>query len=79
VPVMEDVEFFRLLRRCGRVRHSDKRIVISPRRYETIGRARLTLAYGLIATLYSFGVPLSVLARIYERTCCPAREGGSAS
>ena len=79
VPLMEDVEFFRLLRRCGRVRHSDKRIVISPRRYETIGRARLTLAYGLIATLYSFGVPLSVLARIYERTCCLAREGGSAS
>jgi rSAM/selenodomain-associated transferase 2 len=79
VPLMEDVEFFRLLRRCGRVRHSNKRIVVSPRRYETIGRARLTLAYGLIATLYSFGVPLSVLVRIYERTCCPAREARSTS
>jgi rSAM/selenodomain-associated transferase 2 len=73
VPLMEDVEFFRRLHGCGRVMYSDKRIVVSPRRYETIGRARLTLAYGLIATLYTFGVPLSVLARIYRRTCCGAR------
>ena len=79
VPLMEDVEFFRRLRRCGPVIHSDKRIVISARRYETIGPARLTLAYGLIATLYTFGVPLSVLARIYRRTCCGARETRSAS
>ena len=75
VPLMEDVEFFRRLRRCGRVRHSDKRIMISPRRYEMIGRARLTLAYGLIATLYTLGVPLSVLARIYRRICCIASDG----
>jgi hypothetical protein len=79
VPLMEDVEFFRRLRRCGRVIHSDKRIVISARRYETIGPARLTLAYGLIATLYTLGVPLSVLAQIYQRTCCGARETRSAS
>ena len=53
---MEDVEFFRRLHRCGRVVYSDKRIVVSPRRYEAIGRARLTFAYGFIATLYIFGV-----------------------
>ncbi len=74
VPLMEDVEFFRQLRRCGRVMHSDKRIVISPRRYEAIGSARLTFAYGFIATLYACGVPLSILARIYQRTCCTARD-----
>jgi len=77
VPLMEDVEFFRCLLRSGRVMHSDKRIVVSPRRYETIGRARLTFAYGLIATLYVFGVPLSVLAQIYQRTCCAARDGAT--
>jgi len=76
VPLMEDVEFFRRLRRCGRVTYSDKRIVVSARRYETIGRARLTLAYGFIATLYIFGVPLSVLAQIYQRTCCAAHDRG---
>jgi rSAM/selenodomain-associated transferase 2 len=72
VPLMEDVEFFRQLRCRGRVRSSQKRILVSARRYESIGRARLTLAYGLIATLYIFGVPLSKLAALYERMCCKA-------
>jgi hypothetical protein len=74
VPLMEDVEFFRQLRRRGRVRHSEMRILVSPRRYEAIGRARLTFAYGLIAALYASGVPLSILARIYKRLCCRACE-----
>jgi hypothetical protein len=72
VLLMEDVEFFRRLRRCGRMVCSDKRIVISPRRYEAIGRARLTFAYGFIAALYVCGVPLSILDRIYQRACCIA-------
>ena len=70
VPLMEDVEFFRRLRRSGRVMHSQKRILVNPRRYETVGRMRLTFAYGLIATLYIFCVPLSMLASIYKRVCC---------
>lgn len=73
VPLMEDVEFFRRLHRCGHVVHSQKRIVISPRRYEAIGPARLTFAYGFIATLYIFRVPPSLLALIYKRTCCAAQ------
>ena len=72
VPLMEDVEFFRRLYRCGLVINSKKRIAASPRRYEAIGPLRLTFAYGLIATLYVFGVPLSALAQIYQRTCCAA-------
>ena len=74
VPLMEDVEFFRRLRDHGRVVYSRKRIVVSPRRYETVGRARLTFAYGLIAMLYIFGTPLSALARIYQRACCTAHD-----
>jgi rSAM/selenodomain-associated transferase 2 len=74
VPVMEDVEFFRRLRRCGRVVHSNKRIEASPRRYEIVGPTRLTFAYGSIATLYLVGVSLSTLARIYRRTCCGPQE-----
>jgi hypothetical protein len=70
VPLMEDVEFFRLLRRRGRVICSSKRILASSRRYETVGRVRLTLAYGLIAMLYILGVPLSKLASLYGRICC---------
>ena len=70
VPLMEDVEFFRLLRRHGRVICSQKRILASPRRYEAVGRVRLTLAYGLIAALYIFRVPLAKLASLYGRICC---------
>ena len=73
VPLMEDVGFFRQLHRRGRVIYSKKRILVSPRRYEAIGRTRLTLAYGFIAMLYIFGVPLSKLASIYTRMCCDAR------
>jgi len=74
VPLMEDVEFFRRLRRCGRVVYSNKRIGASPRRYETVGPTRLTFAFGSIATLYLFGVSLSTLARIYRHTCCDPQE-----
>jgi rSAM/selenodomain-associated transferase 2 len=74
VPLMEDVEFFRRLRRCGRVVHSNKRIAASPRRYEVVGPLRLTLAYGFIATLYLFGVPTSALSRIYQNACCVLRQ-----
>jgi hypothetical protein len=72
VPLMEDVEFFRLLQRRGPVAYSQKRILANPRRYEAVGRVRLTLAYGLIAMLYIFGVPLSKLAALYRRICCKA-------
>ena len=57
VPLMEDVEFFRRLRRCGQVIHSNKRIGASPRRYEAVGPLRLTFAYGFIATLYRLRRP----------------------
>ena len=77
VPLMEDVELFRRLHHYGRVVHSKKRIVVSTRRYEAIGRIRITFAYGFIATLYLFGVPLPMLARIYERTCCPDKRNRS--
>ena len=75
VPLMEDVEFFRRIRRVGRVVNSKKRIAASSRRYEAVGPLRLTFAYGSIAALYLFGVSLSSLARIYQHTCCAAEPG----
>src|SRR5262249_51250995 len=73
VPLMEDVEFFRRLQQRGRVICSPKRIMVSPRRYETVGPFRLSAAYGLIAALYVFGVPPGKLASIYQRICCKKR------
>jgi rSAM/selenodomain-associated transferase 2 len=79
VPLMEDAEFSRQLHRYGCVRYSEQRILVNPRRYESVGRVRLTLAYGVIATLYIFGIPLSILTSIYQRICrdrfSPARAG----
>jgi rSAM/selenodomain-associated transferase 2 len=69
VPLLEDIEFFRRLHHCGRVKYSKQRLLVSPRRYEAIGRTRLTLVHGLIVTLYILGVPLSKLASIYKRAC----------
>ena len=70
IALMEDVEFFRKLRRHGRVAVLQKRIIVSPRRYEEIGPLRLTLAYGLIATLYFFRAPTRLLQSIYKQMCC---------
>ena len=69
LPLMEDVEFLRKLRRCGRTAIISSRLISSPRRYEQVGPWRLTLTYGIIALLYFLRVPNPVLARIYRRTC----------
>jgi len=69
LPLMEDAEFFRRLRRCGQVAIITSRLISSPRRYEQVGPWRLTLTYGIIALLYFLRVPNPVLARIYRRTC----------
>lgn len=69
LPLMEDAEFFRKLRQCGRIAIISSRLTSSPRRYEKIGPWRLTLTYGVIALFYFLRVPNSMLARIYRRTC----------
>ncbi len=69
VPLMEDVEFFRALGRCGRFHAVEPRLIVSPRRYETIGPRRLTFAFGLIATLYALGAPWRLLAGLYNAMC----------
>ena len=69
VDLMEDVELFRALYDCGRMRGLRSRLMVSARRYEAVGPAKLTLAYGLIGMLYAFGVPLPWLAALYRRTC----------
>jgi rSAM/selenodomain-associated transferase 2 len=69
VPLMEDAEFFRKLRRLGRIAVISSRLISSPRRYEKIGPWRLTLTYGVIALLYLLHVPIPVLVGIYCRTC----------
>jgi rSAM/selenodomain-associated transferase 2 len=71
IPLMEDAEFFRALIANGRVRWSERRLVVSSRRYQQIGPLRLTLFYGLIGALYGLGMGPEKLATIYARLCQP--------
>jgi len=73
VPLMEDVEFFRGMHHYGRVCNVGVRLRVSARHYETVGPLRLTLTYGLIATLYACGVPLHTLSLLYGTWCCRHR------
>jgi GT2 family glycosyltransferase len=69
LPLMEDAEFFRKLRRRGRTAIISSSLTSSSRRYEQIGAWRLTLTYGVIAVGYFLRVPNPILARIYRKTC----------
>jgi rSAM/selenodomain-associated transferase 2 len=69
VPLLEDAQFYRRLRRRGRTPQLANSIITSPRRYEEIGPYRLTACYLLISTLYLLRVPIPLLARIYDRLC----------
>jgi rSAM/selenodomain-associated transferase 2 len=74
VPLLEDAEFYRLLRRRGRTRQLGDHIVTSPRRYEEIGAYRLTAFYLLLSALYVLRFPIPFLARIYDRFCLRRNE-----
>lgn len=74
VPLLEDAEFYRKLRRQGRTEQLPSKIIASVRRYEEIGPYRLTASYLLLSTLYLFRVPIPVLARIYNRLCVSRNE-----
>ncbi len=67
VPLMEDADFYRRLRRVGRVRQLPAYIVSSPRRYEQFGPVRTTAFYLLILVLYLAKLPPEVLLAVYRR------------
>jgi rSAM/selenodomain-associated transferase 2 len=60
-PLLEDADFYRKLRRLGRVQQVALKIQTSARRYEKLGPVRTSLFYLLIMTLYVAGTKMSVL------------------
>ncbi|GIX07259.1 MAG: glycosyl transferase [Candidatus Poribacteria bacterium] len=66
VPVGEEFEFSRRLRRAGRTVLLPVRIHISARRWEQEGIVRRTLKNWWITLLYHLGVPPERLARYYD-------------
>ena len=67
IPLMEDVEFVRRLKRQGRVVHLSEGLVTSPRRWEQRGWLRQSLSNLETLVLYFAGVSPERLARRYDR------------
>ena len=67
IPLMEDAECYRALRRRGRMVQLRSVIVGSPRRYEQLGAYRTTIYYTFILGLYVAGARISTLTSVYHR------------
>ena len=67
MPIMDDFEFIRRLRRRGRIAIAPVPAVTSARRWLTLGPWRTSLLNQAIVAAYFFGVPLSTIARWYRR------------
>jgi rSAM/selenodomain-associated transferase 2/rSAM/selenodomain-associated transferase 1 len=66
LPLMEDVEMVRVLRREGRVQRLPAHLPTSPRRYREEGRWRAWLRNTSLITLYLAGISPGTLARFYR-------------
>ena len=67
VPILEEMEFSKGLRRLGKTTLLTPYIHISSRRWEASGIVRTTLNNWLITLLYFLGVSLEKLARLYSQ------------
>jgi rSAM/selenodomain-associated transferase 2 len=67
LPLMEDVDFVRRLRRRGPLAHADVPALTSARRWERAGWLRQTLENYLLMALFLAGCPPDRLARRYDR------------
>lgn len=65
-PILEDLDFGRRLKRCGRVALLEPPVEVSVRRYQTRGVARTIVTNWVIWLLYFVGVSPARLARLYR-------------
>jgi rSAM/selenodomain-associated transferase 2 len=67
IPIMEDVELMKRIRRRGdRIRIIPEKVRTSPRRYEQEGIVRATIRNWMLQLQYALGVPPERLARWYR-------------
>ena len=67
LPLMEEWELCRRLRRVGRLVLADATVVTSARRFAVRGAGRTYLRMGWVTLLYRCGMSPEKLRRIYER------------
>ena len=77
IPLMEDAECYRALRRRGRMVQLPSVIVGSPRRYQQLGPYRTTFYYTFILGLYVAGAQMSTLTSVYRRLTCDSYTAGA--
>ena len=65
IPLMEDVELSKRLRRAGMTRVIDKTLTSSARRWQRLGKFRTTATNWSLRLLHAVGVSPQILARIY--------------
>jgi len=73
LPIMEDYELVRRLRRHGRIAIADAEVVTSARRWRVLGPWRTTWINQKIVLCYHLGVSPQRLARWYRRDADPRR------
>ena len=66
MPIMEDYEFIRRLRRKGRIAIADATALTSGRRWLLLGALRTTLINQLVIAGYHFGVAPEKLSKFYR-------------
>ena len=67
IPLMEDIEFSRRLRRLGRITLLDPPLWSSPRRFRRLGNARTLLVNASLIALFYLGVSPETLHQWYYR------------
>jgi rSAM/selenodomain-associated transferase 2/rSAM/selenodomain-associated transferase 1 len=73
MPIMEDFELVRRLRRRGRILIAPVPVLSSARRWESLGIVRTTVINYAIPLAYYLGAPPSQLARWYHKEWGPQR------
>jgi rSAM/selenodomain-associated transferase 2 len=84
ISILEDAEFYRSLKRHGRLVRLNETIGSSARRYEALGAAPTMLFYSFVMLLYAMRVPmrfLETLVRAYmtSRASCRLRYSSDSS
>ena len=68
IPIMEDFELIRRLRKQGEIATLPVPVSTSPRRWQNLGILKTTLINQLVIATYFMGVAPEVIARRYHRS-----------
>jgi hypothetical protein len=78
MPLLEDVDLVRRLRRMGRMRHASTAVRSSARRWEQDGWIKRSAGNMMIVALFFMGVGPQRLAHLYYRKAEAVRNGDRA-